>query len=651
MRKSIGTRFIAASGLVALIFLSAVAAIGLSGKNRLVQLGLEDRLEAAAVSLTGSIQAASAMARALAESVIASPAIVETFAARDKDKLLALTLPVFKQLKQTSAVEQMHFHLLPATSFLRLHLPAKSGDDLSSHRQTVVEVNRDRKPREGLESGAGGFGLRGVIPVFNKGEHIGSFEFGMNFGESFVQSFARRMQTDAAIFVLTKDGLKLVASTFDQSWTPPRQRLDEAMTRRVVDIDQTIGAKDEALLYQPLKDFSGKSIGVLVIGVDRTALDSQAARTMWWAVICLGAVLLCAAGILMWLLRDLLQPLTSFRAVLEQLSAGNSNVHVKYTGRQDELGVIARAIAEMQGGILKRRELEKQMASDASRQASRRQALETEVGAFKRIATQSIAGLRQEAESLKGAERSLTSIASEVSTQAHSAAAASAEASEGVNSVASTAENLAQSIDEIGRQVAAASAAIEQATGVSQNASSQMAELEQAGRKIGEIIALIQAVAQQTNLLALNATIEAARAGEAGKGFAVVAHEVKALASQTSKATGEIARQAGSIQGAANAAVDAITHISAAMKNVKEVAALIESSVERQSNATRQISASASSAAHGAHTLAQTINQVKAAIEHTNGSATEVGAATRALGAQANKLTDAIEHFLKRVAA
>ncbi|WP_172452501.1 cache domain-containing protein [Chromatium okenii] len=53
-----------------------------------------------------------------------------------------LTLPMFKHMRDQNGVRQFQFLTAPATSFLRVHLPEKFGDDLSAIRQTIVEANR-----------------------------------------------------------------------------------------------------------------------------------------------------------------------------------------------------------------------------------------------------------------------------------------------------------------------------------------------------------------------------------------------------------------------------------------------------------------------------------------------------------------------------
>ncbi|WP_238472883.1 cache domain-containing protein [Desulforamulus profundi] len=112
--------------------------------------------------------------------IIHMPDIQQAFAERNREELLRLTAPIFEQAKR-DGIEQIQFHLPPATSFLRLHQPKKFGDDLSSFRATVMQSNKEKKLVAGLEEGRGGYGFRVVAPVFYQGEHIGSAEYGMGF--------------------------------------------------------------------------------------------------------------------------------------------------------------------------------------------------------------------------------------------------------------------------------------------------------------------------------------------------------------------------------------------------------------------------------------------------------------------------------------
>lgn len=108
--------------------------------------------------------------------------VIEAFDQRDREKLLALTLPLFQKMQaQNPYLDIMHFHTPDSHSFLRVHEPSKFGDDLSSFRFIVNDVNKYKKKMIGMEVGRYGFNYRVILPVFNKKhEHIGSFEFGLN---------------------------------------------------------------------------------------------------------------------------------------------------------------------------------------------------------------------------------------------------------------------------------------------------------------------------------------------------------------------------------------------------------------------------------------------------------------------------------------
>lgn len=126
------------------------------------------------------------LAEAMATIISLTPEVQSTFAMGDRDELTTRTLPIFTQLKRDFAVQQFQFHTPPATSFLRLHRPEKFGDDLTSIRKTIVETNSQKRPLYGLEYGVEGLGIRGLVPMSYNGQHTGSVEFGMSFGQPFL---------------------------------------------------------------------------------------------------------------------------------------------------------------------------------------------------------------------------------------------------------------------------------------------------------------------------------------------------------------------------------------------------------------------------------------------------------------------------------
>lgn len=234
----------------------------------------------------------------------------------------------------------------------------------------------------------------------------------------------------------------------------------------------------------------------------------------------------------------------------------------------------------------------------------------------------------------KGIDRDLdgvTHIVADVSDQAAAAAAASLQTSANVQTVASSAEEMAASVSEISRQVAEAlmvsSNAVEQAAQTNEIVSG----LADSAQKIGEVVELINDVATQTNLLALNATIEAARAGDAGKGFAVVANEVKSLATQTSRATDEIRQQISSVQDATREAVRVIGVIGETITKINEISEAIASAVEEQSAVTQEVSSNMQTAAEGVDSISQAMNRIARSSQDVDHAVTEVKVASHSL--------------------
>ena len=171
---------------------AALTFTNLSNMNRLVHDAERSALDAHLKAIHNAIAAESRSAEALSALVASIPLVQDKFDNGERKAVADLFVPGFQSLARDYGVEQFQFHTPPAISWLRVHVPQKYGDDLSSFRSTVVATNRTLQPVRGLEGGVAGLGIRGMVPVQRAGRHVGSVEFGMGFGQPFFDQFKQQ---------------------------------------------------------------------------------------------------------------------------------------------------------------------------------------------------------------------------------------------------------------------------------------------------------------------------------------------------------------------------------------------------------------------------------------------------------------------------
>ncbi|WP_211184647.1 methyl-accepting chemotaxis protein [Paenibacillus lemnae] len=308
--------------------------------------------------------------------------------------------------------------------------------------------------------------------------------------------------------------------------------------------------QDQMVVYQQMK-----TAPWLLAGYAPSGDFLQATDKLWMVtLIVVGAAILIAVLIGLYMMRDIGKPLNDICLLMEEGEQGNLQVRTSFH-RQDEIGRLGKSFNRMMEQISN--------LADQTR-LSAQQVLLT-------------------AGELAEVSRSTSQSAGEI-------AAAMEQISQGAGSLAVQAEQENHLADHIGTQMSrvtesntimqGAADDVLEVAGVGSGHMTRLVEkteqinrvnrkivhdaeqLKEKTSSIHKILELMNEITKQTNILSMNATIEAARAGAAGKGFMVVADEIRELAVRSKQSIGTVAAITMEIHQEVQHAVDALKNSS-----------------------------------------------------------------------------------------
>ncbi|MDO3411664.1 methyl-accepting chemotaxis protein [Saccharibacillus sp. CPCC 101409] len=351
--------------------------------------------------------------------------------------------------------------------------------------------------------------------------------------------------------------------------------------------------------YVPIKDESGKLLGVLGADFDATSIREQMDHNRNQAFLVGGVVLLLSLVVLYFMSRMIVAPLLKLTREMRGVEAGDLTSRIAGT-RKDEIGRLSNAFQSMldtmSGMILGVRSGTRNTRRSAEALSESAEAWAAASGQMAEHLGEAGERVREQARLSEENARALGEVSGGIQHIANA-----------LTVVAGAAQDASETAKSGGEYVRGALKRMQSVQASSGDTRERVERLNQHSSRIGDLVGEIQAISSQTNLLALNASIEAARAGEHGRGFAVVADEVRKLAEQTARSASDVA---SIVTGIVTETGEAVEGVRSQAREIDEAAGVVKrtgdsfsgilSSVERIAEQLQEVSAVSEQTAAGA---------------------------------------------------
>ena len=421
----------------------------------------------------------------------------------------------------------------------------------------------------------------------------------------------------------------------------------------------SVMGEDHYAAYQPLKDTTGKTIGMLFVGVSVHEMDDIVNNLILSIALAIVVIMILCILASNFFIGKMVGQLDEVVGVMKKISGGNLRIHDLEIKSNDEIGILSESVNDMK---IRLKHLLTKIAECSERVAVASEELNDgtqHTNASINVVAQNMEVLTNstadQEKTIQVLEDRIQIMREKIDGLRESAAQMEAVARESAGNAAVGKEKVNVAV-EMMEHIAAQVGASAQIVG----------ELGKRSGEIGQIVETISGIAGQTNLLALNAAIEAARAGENGRGFSVVAEEVRKLAEQSATAADTIAKLIATVQKDTASAVESIEQGNRGVKEgrqaVQETGAAfhgIDAEVEKLNanvavsmehigavdSSSREIFSAVGHVREIANTSSDNASSISAATQEQTASMQEVADASKMLAELSKELQGEVSQF------
>ncbi|MEJ5347387.1 MAG: cache domain-containing protein [Desulfosoma sp.] len=333
--------------------------LAILSQNTLIQRQEQQRLESFYKTFLHTLELRGQWAVSLASGFARNPEIAKALADRDRLRLLQLCYPAYEFMRRHYGIHQFHFEIPPGRSFLRLHRLYQFGDELWTYRKQIQNVLRDGREVYGLELGATGYGIRGVVPVYWQEQLVGLLEVGFSLSEKILEPM--RLHGDVDVTILSPhegrpEEFQVVASTLPEPIERPHgtySAVYESGAPRY--INTKVGNRPYAFLVHTVTNYRGDPAALVEVGVDRSDALTLTVRYRRW-MLGLGILgMILSVGAIYVIVHIFTRPIDRMIAFAREIAMGRAvrPLEVRPSG---ELGTLADALDEMLGSMEMSRE-------------------------------------------------------------------------------------------------------------------------------------------------------------------------------------------------------------------------------------------------------------------------------------------------------